>query len=238
MDRRFVVLPTRSDVEDRVADQLLTEIVGAITTRGRADIVVTGGTVGIGSLAAARRNPRIHDIEWTRVHVWWGDERFVPAGHADRNDRQACVALFDHVPIPQANLHRFPASTGQSVEVARAEFVARHPEGFPRFDVALNGVGPDGHVVSLFPGRDHGESHRVIAITNSPKPPAERLSFTFDALNQSQRVWIVAAGIDKADAIQRLADGAAPSETPATGLHGTEETVVWLDADAASLLTS
>lgn len=236
MTRRFVVLPSRSDVEAQVADQFLSEIMAAVKARGRADVVVTGGTVGIGVLAAVLRNSRVHDVEWSRVHIWWGDERFLPESHADRNDQQARGALFDHISIPEENLHSFPADGGQSVEDARDEFLGRYPQGFPVFDVALNGIGPDGHAASLFPGRDHGESHSVIAVRDSPKLPSERLSFTFGVLNQSQHLWIVASGSDKADAIRRIAMDSPTSETPAAGLRGNVETVVWLDVDAARLL--
>jgi 6-phosphogluconolactonase len=236
MARRFVVLPTRSDVEVRVADQLLTEIMLAVSSRRRADVVVTGGTVGIGILAAVLRNHRSHDVDWSRVHVWWGDERFVPDGHADRNDQQARVALLDHIAIPAENLHSFPNDVGQSIETARDEFLAGYPAGFPQFDVALNGIGPDGHAASLFPGRDHGESVSVIAVRDSPKLPSERLSFTFGVLNQSRHVWIVASGADKADAIGRIAENSPTSTTPAAGLSGVVDTVVWLDTAAAALL--
>jgi len=236
MNRRFVVVPSRSDVEVRVAEQLLTEIISAVASRGRSEVAVTGGTVGIGVLAAVLRDERVHDVEWSRVHVWWGDERFVPEGHADRNDQQAREALFDHVPIPTENLHTFPAEHGQSVEQAKNDFLARYPGGFPEFDVALNGIGPDGHVASLFPGRDHGGSVPVIAVQDSPKLPTERLTFTFAVLNNSRHVWIVASGEDKADAIMRIAVDAPADETPAAGLHGVSDTVVWLDAAAAGLL--
>ena len=236
MTRRFITLPSRSDVEIRVADQLVTEILSAVTARGRADVSVTGGTVGIGVLAAVMRDRRVHDVDWSRVHVWWGDERFVPGGHADRNDQQARDALFDHVSIPEQNLHTFPADIGQTVEAARDDFLARYIGGFPEFDVALNGIGPDGHAASLFPGRDHGGSESVIAVRDSPKLPPERLSFTFGVLNHARHVWIVASGVDKADAVRRIAADSPTSETPAAGLRGTVETVLWLDADAAGQL--
>jgi len=205
-----------------------------VGSRGRADIVVTGGTVGIGTLAALARSPLVSEIEWTRVHVWWGDERFVPAGHAERNEQQARDALFSRIAIPTENLHTFPADHGQTVGDARDEFLAEHRDGFPAFDVVLSGIGPDGHTASLFPGLPHGEGEDVIAVAHSPKPPAERMSFTFDALNRGQRVWIVASGADKAAAVARIVADAPQTETPATALCGVVETVVWVDAEAAS----
>lgn len=238
MNRRLVVLPSRGEVEETVANELRGVIAEAIGARGRANIVVTGGTVGIGTLAALRRVSSVEPIDWHRVHVWWGDERFVAADDVDRNDRQAMDALFAHVDIPAENLHRFPASHGQSVEDGRDSFRKDNPNGFPTFDVVLNGIGPDGHVASLFPHRDHGETEDVIAIRDSPKPPAERLSLTFRVLNNSHNVWIVAAGEDKAEAIQRLMEDDSPERTPATALSRDAGVVVWADTAAASRVTN
>lgn len=236
MNRRFVVLPSRAEVESRVAKELVTVVREALDQRGRADVIVTGGTVGIGTLASVRDASRVGDIDWSGVHFWWGDERFVPEGHPDRNELQARVALFDHIAIPAENLHPFPADRGQTLDQARDEFLAEHSSGFPAFDVALNGIGPDGHAASLFPGRDHGSSELVIAVHDSPKLPPERLSLTFGVLNTAQHIWIVAAGADKAEAVRRIADDSSVDETPAAGLRGTVDTVVWLDAAAAASL--
>ncbi len=240
MMRRLVVFPDRGAVETAVATALLDEIVDATFARGRADIVLTGGTVGIGALAAVLRDPRAQSIAWNLVHLWWGDERFVPAGDPDRNEGQATAALLDHVAIPATNVHRFPSDVGQSVDDARDEFrsLLRAELGNrPRFDVVLNGIGPDGHVASLFPGLPHGSTGElVIAVDNSPKPPQRRLSLTLDALNGGRHVWIVAAGDDKAEAIERLMSDASVDATPAAGLHGVEETVVWVDESAAARL--
>lgn len=240
MVRRLDVLHDRAAVETAVASALLDELRDATFARGRADVVVTGGTVGIGTLAAVCRDDRCPTIPWHLVHIWWGDERFVPAGGPDRNEGQAAAALIDHIDIPLHNVHRFPADEGQGLIAARDEF-RRHVRDElgdnPRFDVVLNGIGPDGHVASLFPGLPHGEAGElVIAVENSPKPPPERLSFTLDALNGGRHVWIVAAGDDKADAIARLMADSPVIETPASGLHGTVETVVWVDESAAGRL--
>lgn len=237
MKRRIEILPSRAALEDRVAAEMVTVIQASVDGRGRADVVVTGGTVGIGTLDALARSTDASALDWTRIHVWWGDERFVPAGHADRNEQQARDALFSRVAIPAENLHIFPANHGQTVEQARKEFLAENISGFPAFDLVLNGIGPDGHAASLFPGLPHGEGQDVIAVSNSPKPPAERLSFTFDALNRGQHVWIIASGVDKADAVARIVGDSPESETPAAALRGAVETVVWVDSDAASAIS-
>lgn len=238
---RIARFPTRADVARAVATDVLVELARAIAERGRADIVLTGGTVGIESLAAVAQHRGRDDVDWSRVHVWWGDERFVPAGDPNRNEGQATEALLRHLPLENSHVFRFPAAHGQSLAEARDAFDAELRGEFgddPYFDVVLNGIGPDGHVASLFPGFDHGRSDEfVIAVDDSPKPPPQRLSLTFSALNRGAKVWVAAAGSDKADAIARLVSGAPVSEIPACGLHGTVETALYVDEAAASLLT-
>ena len=239
---RVVILGERSDVELAVATDVLAELNRAIFERGRADIVVTGGTVGIGSLAAIANHPDRDTVDWLHVRVWWGDERFVPTGDPDRNEGQATEALLGSLPLNPEFVFRFPSSDSLSLDDARDTFDSQLRTVFgnePHFDVVLNGIGPDGHVASLFPGRDHGANDEfVIAVEDSPKPPAMRLSLTFGALNRGEKVWIIAAGADKADAIKRLMSGSPVSETPASGLHGRVETAVYLDEAAASLIAN
>jgi len=239
---RVVILPERSDVERAVAHDTLVVLAEAISKRGRADIVLTGGTVGVGSLAAIATSSESAGIDWRLVHVWWGDERFVPAGHPDRNEGQASLALLNHVPVREENIHRFPVADGDDVETARKRFDAELRAEFaskPPFDLVLNGMGADGHIASLFPGRNHGTADDLtIAIDDSPKPPPIRLSLTFAALNSGSKVWVIASGTDKSVAISRLMAGVSVDDLPVAGLHGTVETALYLDAAAASLLPS
>lgn len=240
MDRISVFL-TRAEVAQAVATDVLVELARAIAERGHADIVLTGGTVGIESLAAIATHPDRDEIDWSSVRVWWGDERFVPEGDPDRNEGQATDALLRHLPLTLDKVFRFPAADGVTLDVARDRFdqILRDEfAGEPHFDVVLNGIGPDGHVASLFPGFDHGQAGDfVIAVEDSPKPPPRRLSLTFAALNRGTKVWVVAAGADKAEAVQRLVAGAPVREIPACGLHGTVETALYVDEAAASSLT-
>lgn len=237
MKRDIRIFVDRAAVENAVAHAVVAEIRDAIAARGLADVVLTGGTVGIGTLVAMSQLPEDSTIDWSKVRVWWGDERYVPAGHSDRNDAQADAAVLSTLPFDPAHIFRFPASdSGLTLDEARQSFDATLRAAFdgePRFDVVLCGIGPDGHVASLFPGHDHGAGHLVIAVSDSPKPPAERLSLTFAALNAGRHVWIVCAGADKAEAVARVMHNEPPAVTPATALHGIESTIVWADAAAA-----
>lgn len=241
--RHVVVVPRRSALEERVAHDMLAVIRHDLEAKTRVDIVITGGSVGIGVLAAMRAATNSSlPIDWNRVHVWWGDERFVPAHHEDRNDQQAWDALLSWISIPAENVHSFPTADGTPLGDACSSFasvVEREFDGNPNFDIVLSGIGPDGHVASLFPGRFHGNAGDiVIAVNDSPKPPAERLSFTFDALNTAEVMWIVAAGSDKQAAISELLSEQSDDEIPARMLNGRTSTVVYLDSDAAGDVTS
>ena len=202
-------------------------------------VVLTGGTVGI---ALLENIDPTHKLDWKRIHLWWGDERFVPAGHPDRNEGQATAALIHRLPIPAENVHRMPASDAgltldEAVDAYDDELAQFWPE-LPEFDITFLGVGPDAHIASLFPGLEGIEvdDRAVIAVRNSPKPPAERISLTLPALNNSKNVWVVASGADKADAIYAAFTCESASEAPVSAVEGTEETVFFTDEAAASRL--
>lgn len=213
----------------------------AVAARGVAHLVLTGGSMGgrtVAALASLDLDPSI----WANVHLWWGDERFVPEGDADRNDQQAREAGLDRLPIPPAQIHSAPAgSTEDELPAAAArwsaELAAQAPEGelAPRFDVVLLGVGPDAHVASLFPGRDElrVQDSAVVPVTNSPKPPPLRLSMTVPVLSAARRVWFVVAGADKADAVRAARADRNLPDVPASWVRGTAETAWWLDDAAA-----
>jgi 6-phosphogluconolactonase len=248
VNRTVVVHPGGTEaLAAAVAARLVTAVVDAVAARDRADVVLTGGSLGIALLAALRDSPAHRAVDWTKVHVWFGDERYLPAGDADRNETQAREALLDHLPLPEGNVHAVPAPGGGTDDVdAAAEQYARElavhaSEGsspaVPAFDVLLLGVGPDGHVASLFPGLPGvGVTDRtVVGVTGSPKPPPLRVSLTLPAIAAAREVWFVAAGADKADAIAKaLADDAEPDEVPASAPRGRDRTLWLLDEAVAA----
>jgi len=199
-------------------------------------LVLTGGSGGEGVLRALAGHARRDAVDWSRVRFLWGDERWAPAGHEDRNDKLADDTLFAVVPTDPALVHRAPASdAGLSLDEA-AEAYAGIVAGVERIDLALNGVGPDGHVASLFPGRDDlldadPATPAAIPVRDSPKPPPERISLTLPVLDGAERVWLIAAGAAKADAVRGILAPAEP-RLPAARIHGRLETVLWAD-DAA-----
>lgn len=228
---RAVVEGDRSALVAATADRLEALLGELIAAQGSATIAVTGGSVGIELLAALVGR----GIDWQRVVVTWSDERFVPADSPDRNARQAREALLDLVPIPAANVRELPAADGTALDAA-ASAASELLDGLGTLDLTLLGMGPDAHVASLFPG--HGGVHepgiRIIAVRDSPKPPPERLSFTLEAINASDRVWLIVAGADKAEAVALARGGATADEAPAGAVQGRLETLMLLDEAAAS----
>jgi 6-phosphogluconolactonase len=193
------------------------------------------GTRVLGALAE-----RGATIDWSRVHIWWGDERFLGAGDPERNETGAREALLDVVPIPADHVHAMPADTGQGVEAAAMayadELAAHSDDGYaPDFDVLLLGMGPEGHVASLFPGMPEiHAAQSAVPIENSPKPPPTRISLSLAAIRSAREVWVVAAGAGKADAAAAaLSDATSPDDVPAAGARGRVDTVFWLDRAAA-----
>lgn len=228
------------DDEDAVALAVADALVSRLAAPGPHHVVLTGG--GVGTRVLAVLASRSSSVDWTRVHVWWGDERFLGSGDPDRNETGARAALLDLVPIPEDQVHAMPADTGQGAPAAAADYadeLARHSDdGFvPDFDVLLLGMGPEGHVASLFPGMPalHA-SGSTVPIENSPKPPPTRVSLTLAAIRAAREVWVVAAGEAKAEAAAAAIDDRTPAEdVPAAGARGRESTIFWLDRAAASL---
>ncbi len=225
------------------AARLVTRLVDAQAARGHAHVVLTGGRIGTAVLEELAATPARDAIDWHHLDVWWGDERFVPAGHTDRNDVAARAALLDRMPIDPAHVHSMPASdAGMEPEEAAARYAeellaATLPEDHgpvPSFDILLLGVGEDGHVASLFPGMPALYDERpVVAVRGAPKPPPTRLSLTFPAIRAAHEVWLVAAGAEKAPAVSMAIAGAGDMEVPAAGVRGRQRTLWLLDAAAA-----
>jgi 6-phosphogluconolactonase len=243
------------------AARLITSLVDGQAARGEASVVLTGGGIGIALLRAVRSSPAVDAVDWSRLDVWWGDERFVPADSADRNDRQAREALLDHVPVDPKRVfpmgHRAAPTAGGDVEGAEASGGYADPESaaaeyaallaaraapgaaVPVFDVVLLGLGPDGHIASLFPNASGVvATEPVVAVHDSPKPPPERVSLTLPTVQSAREVWVVAAGEEKADAVAASFSGAGPITVPATGAVGRERTLWLVDRAAAARLAS
>lgn len=242
-ERRVLVATDGDALAASIAARFLTKTVDLLDELEFVNIVLEGGRVAIKVLESINSSPARDSVDWSRVHFWWGDERWVPAQDAERNDGKARRALIDHIDIPAENVHSYPASdSGLDLDQAAdayartlAEF-GNDESGLPRFDITFLGVGPDGHTASLFPDRSEvlEREATVVAVRESPKPPAERLTLTRHALNSSQRIWVEISGADKAAVLGLALAGAAYSEVPIAGIKGRKRTVFFVDQAAAS----
>lgn len=245
MSADIVVHEDAATLAGDVASRLLSRIEDAQARGEVPNIGLTGGTIADTVHREVARLAPDSSVDWSRVVIWWGDERFVASTSDDRNARQARSALLDHLPLDPANVHEVPASDEvASVEESAAAYsAAMRSQGAGFFEVLMLGVGPDGHIASLFPGHPDAEIADAIAVAvhDSPKPPPLRVSLTFEAMDRAKAVWFLVSGSEKAAAVAAAVTvpasaGGDRREIPARGVVGTEETVWLLDAAAASEL--
>lgn len=244
---QIVVRPTADEVAERVATHLLDHLAEIEATGDEPHVVLTGGSLTrrlhtrLADLAADRE-----DIDWSRVSLWWGDERYVPTDDDDRNAGQALQDGLRRLALKRDRVHPMPASDDGHADVEEAAAVYAEtlrlsrghvPEGHAWFHVLMLGIGPDGHCASLFPGRPevHDEA-LALAVTDSPKPPPTRVSLGMTTLQRADEVWFVAAGEEKADAVARSVAGGDVDETPSAGPRGLRRTFWFLDEAAAGRL--
>lgn len=236
---RIEVQPDSSALATAVAGELLTRLADAQAAGHVPQIGLTGGGIAEAVHRELARLSPGFEVDWSRVVVWWGDERFVARDSDDRNARAARVELLD--PVGARLVHEMPSTEDAAdVDAAAASYSeTMHEHGSGGFEVLMLGVGPDGHVASLFPGHPalDVDDRVAVGVTGSPKPPPERVSLTFAALNRARAVWFLVSGDQKADAVAAaLSPEGDLHEIPARGVAGREETIWFLDHDAASRL--
>ena len=229
-----------------VAARIITRLVDVQSAKGSASLVLTGGTAGIATLAAIRDTPARDAVDWRRLDLWWGDERFLPSGDPERNETGARQALLDHVDVdpervhvmlgPDSGLTAEESADAYATELAKATRPEDHGQA-PSFDVTLLGMGPDAHVASLFPGMPAlYDTRPAVAVHGAPKPPPTRISLTLPTIQGSREVWVVAAGQEKSGAVRLALSESGPVQVPAAGARGRARTLFLLDRAAAGKL--
>jgi 6-phosphogluconolactonase len=223
---------TLADLGSAVAEDVVRIAHDAIALRGRFTLVLAGGQT---PRALYRRlaSPAMRErIAWASVHVFWGDERYVPHSDPLSNVRMAREALLDHVPCPPDQVHPMPTSMASADEAALAyertlrQFFGPAP---PVFDLVLLGLGADGHTASLFPHSPalRESTRQVLAVTAAADPPV-RLTLTLPPLIGATRIFVVAAGADKHAALGHvLAPGADADRYPAAALRAANGRLTW-----------
>ncbi|UDY25113.1 6-phosphogluconolactonase [Nocardioides sp. Kera G14] len=235
-DARVEVHEDAAELSAAIAGELLSRIADLQAAGDVPQICLTGGTI---AEAIHRDVARLADdsgVDWGAVDFWFGDERYVDPDSPDRNVGQAKAAFLDELGVPAHRIHEMAStSAAGSVDEGAEAYAAEVPE---RFDVMMLGVGPDGHIASLFPGfaQLDVEDTLAVGVTGSPKPPPHRISLTYPALRRGASVWFLVSGEGKAGAVASALGGADLHETPAAGVTGRDETIWFLDRAAASQL--
>ncbi|MDN5763736.1 MAG: 6-phosphogluconolactonase, partial [Microlunatus sp.] len=181
-DLEILVHPTADEVAEAVAARLLARLVEIQREARLPQVALTGGRIATAAYEQLGELGRSAAVDWSRVSLWWGDERFVSADDGDRNARQALTAL-SALPLDLERVHPMPAA-GDGLDLEAAAEAYDNELGDTALDICLLGLGPDGHVASIFP--EHPSSYadgRVVAVRASPKPPPERISLTLEVIN-------------------------------------------------------
>lgn len=223
------------DVAQQASSEIVETIKAVLAKKNSVHIALTGGTVGILTLEVLGKSISEQNLDVSKVHFWWGDERFVESYSADRNFNQAKNAMPNMFGAESEKIHPFPSSDdGLELEAAQREFSAHMKTVFgesqPAMDLTILGMGPDGHIASLFPGMNH-DGDLVLSVANSPKPPAQRLSFSMNLINRSEKIIFVVAGIDKAEAVEAVHKN-PDCDLPAAKVEAKGETL-WIIDEAA-----
>lgn len=238
-------LTTPQELFESGAEEILRAASEAVADRGRFTIALSGGSTPKSLYTLLATNART-SLPWDRTYFFWGDERHVPPTDAESNYRMADEAMLSKIPVPAANVFRVPAENPDANAVAAAyeqtirQFFALEPGAFPRFDMILLGMGPDGHTASLFPGTDALKERTKLVVANwVEKLKTSRLSFTLPVLNAARCVAFLVSGTDKAPVLKTVLEGDAPGEQyPAKLVRPSDGKLIWLiDRAAASSLS-
>ncbi|MGZ8245541.1 6-phosphogluconolactonase [Methylomagnum sp.] len=232
MTRQLFIANSPDDLAREAAARFADAAGRAIEDHGRFSVALSGGSTPRRLYSLLAQPPYLHAVDWTRVHIFFADERYVPPDHPDSTLLLARETLLNHVPIPPENIFAMPTE-GDTPEADAARYAESLQSFFdgaplPRLDLVLLGMGPDGHTASLFPGRPDYPG-AVAAIFESPKPPPVRLTLTLDAINRAAQIWFLVTGADKAEPVRAMFRGEpAGLVLPAGRVEAGDGATVWL----------
>lgn len=240
---RLSIHPDAAATARAVAVSFAEHAAAAVRARGRFSIALTGGSGPVDAYRLLGEEPFRSRIPWDAVHLFWGDERCVPPGHARSNFRMANEAFVSRVPIPPANVRRMQGELAPEAGAARyaEELATVFGEGVPRFDLVHLGVGPDAHVASLFPFTDPLLERGRTVTTNLHLPDGEpRITLTLPVLDAAARVEMIVVGPSKAQVVWTVLRGPIdPFRLPAQFVRPVDGELVWrMDRAAAARISS
>ncbi|MDA2915877.1 6-phosphogluconolactonase [Nitrospinae bacterium AH_259_B05_G02_I21] len=238
--RKVVIFDDAASLEEEAAQQVVRAVRNAVARRGECRLALSGGSTPRGLYTRLAEEPHRERVDWSKLHLFWGDERCVPPDHPESNYRMVHEALLARVPLLDGSVHRIPVELGPDRAAARYEEAIRAGSGeaVPRFDVVLLGMGADGHTASLFPDTPAlSEERRLVVPTVAPTPPHDRVSITLRVINAARLVAFLVVGPDKARTLARvLADEGRTSDgsLPASLVRPRTGRLLWLLDKAAA----
>lgn len=234
MTARVLRFLTTDELIEGAARLLLDRLVTLQDEKDMVDLCLAGGRIANRIYESVADQVPSSRLDPQRLTLWWGDERFVGLTDPERHALQSLGILARTLALAPSQTHAMPARDGRA-DPSEAAYAYAHELGDTVFDICLLGMGEDGHVASLFPGDPRTETQSsVIGVVDSPKPPAERMTVTFPVINRSDSVWLFVSGAEKSDAAARAIGG--DDQLPAGRVHGSNETLWFLDQQAAQHL--
>jgi 6-phosphogluconolactonase len=242
MPAPLTVLPDADALARAGAELFVRDARDAVAARGRFTVALSGGSTPKKLYALLADEPALRDaVPWDKVHLFWGDERYVPADHPDSNFRMTREAMLDKLAMPAANVHRIateqpPAEAAAAYERHLRDFFGLADGQFPRFDLVYLGMGPDGHTASLFPGTwAVRETKAIVAWPWVDKFSTYRITLTPPAINAAARVAFLIGGKDKTERLREVREGPhEPDRLPSQTVRPTSGELVWLVDRAAA----
>lgn len=240
------VLTTPQELFAAAAEEIVRIANQAVSERGRFTIALSGGSTPKSLYNLLATNART-TLPWEKMFFFWGDERHVPPTDPESNYHMAYDAMLSKVPVPPGNVFRFASENADAAAAAEAyektlrKFFQLAPDGIPRFDLILLGMGPDGHTASLFPGTAALQERTRLAVANwVEKMKTNRLTLTLPLLNAAHCVAFLVSGTDKAGVLRSVIEENVPGEQyPAKLVQPKNGRLIWfLDRAAASALRS
>ena len=225
-DLDLTLYADQPELLQEVTTQVIEVVETGLRINGVFHLALTGGTLGSDLTRALVAHWNANPDMYPGLHIWWSDERFVERSSSEQNS----APTLNTVTNQNVAIHTLRASDEVAhIDVAVDDYLAQLGENF--MDLTILGLGPDGHVASLFPGAAHIDRlEKVIAITDSPKPPAIRATFTMSMINTSTLIWIIAAGASKAEAVTKIIEG--DLSIPASYVRAADHTRLIVDTDA------
>lgn len=239
MKKRIKIYADSTELFKTVADEMVQVISSTLQSREYATLVLSGGSTPRGLYALLTENPYRNKIDWSRVHLFWGDERNVPPDHPDSNYGMVKRVLLDKVKVPVSNIHRIygelPAEEAAQLYVQELQSFFKNQ--LPRFDLTLLGLGEDGHTASLFPQTTAlQEKEKLVVAVFVPKFSSWRISLTFPVINASHNIFFLVTGQKKAKVVAQIFKLKHPDTAlPASLVNPFQGRLLWfLDEEAAS----